>query len=130
MMQVIQVLKISGQIPSGKNSVIVTRSGLRFPSKRFVAWRKHALEEINKTKAKCEPIINFPVSVVVQYIAADKRRRDMPGMIDALWHVLEKAEIVADDTFLGGYNQYVDWSHHGINKEEAGVIIKIGKRLL
>lgn len=92
---------ISGQCPSGKNSVIVTRTGQRFPSKRFKEWRDKALAELALQKKPAMPI-DKPVHVDVYYSTADNRRRDMPGLLDALWHVLERANIVTDDTFLGG----------------------------
>jgi hypothetical protein len=40
----------------------------------------------------------------VDYWPGDKRKRDMPGMADAICHCLERAGIVADDSLL------VSWS--------------------
>ena len=93
-------MKILGQCPSGKNSVIVTRSGKRFPSKRFVDWRSKALKEIKIDKGF--KIIDKPCNVIVDYWSGDRRRRDIPGILDALWHLLEKAGVVTDDRYLGG----------------------------
>ncbi len=39
-------LTLTGQCPSGKNAIVITRTGLRFPKKRFVDWRTEALKEI------------------------------------------------------------------------------------
>jgi Holliday junction resolvase RusA-like endonuclease len=41
-----------------------------------------------------------PINVRVEYWAGDKRRRDMPAIHDALFHVCEKAGVVADDTHI------------------------------
>ncbi len=113
-------ITLPGQLPSGKNSVVVTRTGHRFPNKRFVEWRKGALvtvaaalkswENINKSKWE---VLSNPVNVIIEYYPADKRRRDVPGMLDALWHLLEKAQIVTDDRWLGGYDTYVHWNTQG-----------------
>jgi len=36
----------------------------------------------------------------LSYLAGDKRRRDNPAIVDAIFHVLEKAGVVADDTLI------------------------------
>jgi hypothetical protein len=38
---------LTGQIPSGKNAVVVTRTGMRFPAKRFKLWREDALKQLS-----------------------------------------------------------------------------------
>lgn len=101
--------KLKGSTPSGKNAITVTRSGLRFPNKRFVDWRKDALSQIIPP----EKVINEPVSVIIRYSSADLRRRDMPGILDALWHLMEKGFWVTDDTFLGGFGKQVFWDNTG-----------------
>lgn len=118
---------IPGQIPSGKNAVITTRTGHRFPQKRFVAWREHALKflKIANKASYLDHTIKDPVDIVIKYTASDKRRRDVPGMIDAIWHVLEKALVVSDDTHLGSYKKMVIWKNEGIDKTKAGVKILI-----
>ena len=118
--------KISGQCPSGKNAIIVTRTGHRYPSSRFSAWRNEAMVEINKQLKVLHPI-DYPVSVHIVYTAADRIRRDMPGIIDALWHVIEKCQIVTDDTFLGGHGETLGVKHRGVDKLNAGVEITISK---
>lgn len=92
---------ITGQCPSGKNSVIVPRTGKRFPNKRFCEWRAHAFQEM---KAQSVPVLQLdtPINVTIKYYAGDNRRRDVPGIIDALWHVIERYGVVKDDKHLGG----------------------------
>ena len=91
------------QCPSGKNAITITRTGLRFPNKRFVEWRKEASKYITY---KGKPI-DTPVSVRLVYTAGDLRKRDIPGIIDAIWHLLEYNGVVADDALLGGLGQSV-----------------------
>lgn len=123
--------QITGQCPSGKNAVVITRSGHRFPGKRFVKWRDGALKEIQpqKNKVKSWLPLSQPVNVDIQYTAGDKRRRDAPGILDAIWHLLEKAEIVTDDTFLSGMDKKLAYTHVGVNKKNAGVKIKLSDGL-
>lgn len=45
------------------------------------------------------PMFRKPTELCIEihYAAGDLRRRDMPGMMDALFHVLERAQVVEDD---------------------------------
>lgn len=82
-----------GQLPSGKNAVLITRKGRRYPAPRFVEWRREALKQ-------CPPVAGpfvGPLHLIVDYVKGDLRRRDMPGMLDALLHLFEKAGYVLDD---------------------------------
>lgn len=119
--------KYNKQIPSGKNSVVVTRSGHRFPNKRFSDWKKDILPFIQAARKeyKIEKPIDFPVNVIVEYTAGDKRRRDVPGMIDAIWHVIEHGGIVSDDRYLGGDGKEVHWLSLGIDKVHYGIEVTI-----
>ena len=123
-------LHLQGQCTSGKNAVIVTRTGHRFPSGRFVKWRADAMEQLHSQidiikREQVKLPFNFPVNVEITYIAKDRIRRDVPGIIDALWHLLEKCNIVTDDTFLGGYDKELLFHNQGVDKKHAGVIISI-----
>ena len=81
------------QIPSGKNAVQITRTGKRYPGKRFKAWRDEAMGKIPY------PVTEFrgPVTMIVDYVPGDNIRRDVPGLLDALCHLIEKVGIVQDD---------------------------------
>ena len=71
-------LTLTGQIPSGKNAVVVTRTGHRFPNKRFVEWRSKALEELSeqlKGVAHALPL-DCSCNVTIQYYSADNIRNE------------------------------------------------------
>jgi len=59
-----------------------------------------------------------PVNVRLDYFAGDKRRRDMPAIVDAIFHVLEKAGVVTDDWHL-----WVAESSRGFDKENPRAVI-------
>lgn len=120
-------LQLAGQCPSGKNAITITRMGHRFPNQRFVDWRFDAMKQLfaQLKEIKAELPFSFPVEVEVEYTAKDRIRRDVPGIVDALWHLLEKVGVVTDDTFLSGFGQRLLFIHKGVNKYEAGVIITI-----
>lgn len=98
-------LTLSGQMPSGKNSVNVTRTGHRYPNERFVAWREKAMWEVRIQLAN--QVRFSPESLVYMemwYHRGDLRRRDVPGIEDALCHLFEKMGIVNDDSQICDQN--------------------------
>lgn len=84
---------LHGAVPGGKNAIKITRTGRRYPDQRFVLWRANALCQLPARR----PLFKGPVQLIVDYVPGDQRRRDMPGMLDALLHLLEKAGLVQDD---------------------------------
>lgn len=93
-------ITILGQIKGGKNNMIITRSGRRFPKKSWEMWRNWAVASVlTQIPAGFKPY-DHPVNARLTYIAGDKRRRDMPAIIDSVFHVLEKAGVVTDDTHI------------------------------
>lgn len=90
------VFLLTMQIPSGKNMVMTTRTGHRYPNTRFKAWRQEAIAQINLAAAEGASF-QGPVSLTVEYTPGDHIRRDVPGLLDALCHLIEKTSILADD---------------------------------
>lgn len=93
-------ITISGQVRGGKNNMIVLRSGVHIPKKEWAKWRDEKVREVaGQLPSRWSPI-EVPVDMHLHYIAGDKRRRDNPAIVDAIFHVLEKAGVVTDDTLL------------------------------
>ena len=107
-------LTIEGQIMGGKNNMIVTRSGMHFPKKSWATWRDQAVKQVKAQLPRGFAPFDCRMDVRLDYVASDKRRRDMPAIIDAIWHVLEKAGVVTDDTLL-----WVNGSTRGYEKNEG-----------
>jgi Holliday junction resolvase RusA-like endonuclease len=78
----------------------VTKSGRHYAKPTFKRWRDDAVRQIHPQLPFPWTAIAVPCNVRLDYVAGDKRRRDMPAVLDAVWHVLEKAGVVADDTLL------------------------------
>src|SRR3990167_10815937 len=87
-------LKISGQLKSGKNNMGISRER-HYPLKAWAEWRDRVVGEI-WTQYEGAPL-GAQCRISVRYWAGDRRRRDVPGMEDALWHCLERAGVIADD---------------------------------
>ena len=111
-------LLFSGQVRGGKNNMGVTRDGRHYPKPEFAKWRSEMIHQITKQLPTGFKTITEPTNVKLTYFAGDKRRRDMPAIIDALFHVLERANIVEDDTFL-----WVSQSTRGYDKENPRTVI-------
>jgi Holliday junction resolvase RusA-like endonuclease len=92
-------LRLTDQIPSGKNCLIVRRDGRRVPRARFRLWRDDAVRElaIQVMRYRQRLPLRVPVHIEAIYAPQDRRRRDLPGMLDAVCHVLERAGIIEDD---------------------------------
>lgn len=90
---------ITGQVRGGKNNIIITRTGRRFPNAQWAKWRDAAVMQVAMQRQGLAQFTE-PVNVRLDYYAEDRRRRDMPAIVDAIFHVLEKAGVVADDTLL------------------------------
>ena len=103
-------ITIKSQVRGGKNNMLVLRNGMHIPSKKFKAWRDDAVNQVidqiyrYETTTGSFEMITEPCSANVSYVAGDRRRRDMPAIIDAVWHVLERAEIVKDDCLIENVN--------------------------
>lgn len=98
-------LNLLGQMPSGKNAVNVTRTGHRYPNQRFVTWREKAMWEVRmQLKGKSTLSPSSKIYMECWYWPGDLRRRDVPGMEDALCHLLEKMGIVDDDALICDQN--------------------------
>jgi Holliday junction resolvase RusA-like endonuclease len=114
-------LTLTGQISgAGKNNLTVTRRGQRIPPKRFQKWSRFAIVEA-QIWSRAAGYVTFekPVDIELTYVAGDKRKRDMPSIIDGVFHVLEKAGIVADDSLI-----WVTKSSRAYDKENPRVELR------
>jgi len=78
----------------------VTRTGRHYAKPTFKRWRDDAVRQIHQQLPFPWTAIAVPCNVRIDYVAEDRRRRDFPAICDALWHALERAGVVTDDTLL------------------------------
>ena|SRR3990167_574553 len=116
-------LTIYGQIKSGKNKMQIARTGRHYPLKAWAEWRDNVVAnlEVYVYQSGIKFPINEPCRVEALYWKGDRRRRDVPGMMDALWHCLERAKIVTDDKLF----EDVTWIMKGLDRKNPRVEIKI-----
>ena len=100
-----------GQIRGGKNHIQITKTGRRFPLKSWAEWcnREVASIDIQRLQYRLKETITQPCGILVEYESEDRRRRDSTAILDAIYHVMEKAGIVADDAQF----EHVHFSDYG-----------------
>jgi hypothetical protein len=124
--------KLMGQLPSGKNRIIVTRTGKRFPDpkSRFPGWRDDVMKQIAEQMSWIPNlgIGYWPVTekcgLVVDYTPGDRIVRDVPGLLDALCHVLERSGVVKND----GLIRDCQWHEFPMDREHPMAMVTV-KRL-
>lgn len=122
---------ILGQIKSGKNHMIVTRRGRHFPEPKWGKWRDDAVRQIKEQLPEDFQTIEKRCKISFFYTPSDGRKRDAPGMMDALFHCLEVrknkdgnevcAGVISDDTLF----KEVQWLECAINRGSPGCKIEI-----
>ena len=101
---------ILGQVKSDKNHMQITRSGRHYPLPAFAKWRDDVIRQIDHIN-----VLTFdkPCSIQFSYWKGNLIKRDVPGMIDAIFHVLEKAKFITDDSLFVN----VHWLDMGLDKK-------------
>lgn len=112
-------ITLTDQIPSGKNAMGIARTGRHYAKPRFASWRSIAAHEILKQKVKLTPAqhLGLPLFgdlvVTISYRAFDNVVRDLPGMQDALWHLLAYTNIIENDGQIKGVTWQYPWRTEG-----------------
>lgn len=127
-----QTLKfvLTGQMPSGKNRILFTfRHGrmMKYPEPRFKAWRAKAWPEIHNQRGTWRTL-RQPARVYVSYWPGDLIRRDVPGIMDALCHLLEyhpagleALKVIEDDSLLVSWN----WTRMPLDRANPRIEVEI-----
>lgn len=113
-------IHLLGPIRGGKNQVNITRKGHRYPNPKWAAWRDSALAQVMKQRAG-KPTLETPQKATVLYWKPDLKRRDVPAAMDAIWHVLERSGVVADDSLI----ESVDWVSCGLDRKNPRATITL-----
>lgn len=94
-------ITLKSQVRGGKNNMGVTRTGIHYPNTEFKKWRDTTVWEIISQRPKeFKPIDSLEYYWEFNYTPIDYRRRDAPAILDAVFHCLERANIVTDDRFI------------------------------
>lgn len=120
-MQKILELHFKGQVRGGKNNMCISRNGNHYPSPKFVEWRNNMFRQIKEQLPKIVTITDKKAKWIFEYTPDDNRRRDLPAILDALFHVLERAIIVSDDSII----KNIEFTELPLDKKNSGVLIQV-----
>jgi len=135
-MDSVVTITLRGQMPSGKGMIqtaVIRGRLMRYPNPRFKAWRVKAFQEMQNQRGRW-PRLEEVARVSVRYYPGDRIRRDVPGIIDALCHLLEYCPVcrkknktcnipfVADDSLLAHW----DWKTMDLDRENPRIEFTIG----
>ena len=112
-------LVLNGQCQSGKNRILITRTGHRYPPQRFVTWRN---EWSRQLQGQFHETIVWPVEISVDYTPSDLRTRDIDGMLSALQSVLVYAGVLKDDGLVRGIGY---WREHPLDRKAPMVKVEL-----
>ena len=113
---------LCGQIRGGKNNMQTRRDGRHYPNPLFVAWRKDmALQIKAQLIHKQTQPLDIPLRMKVDYWSGDRKTRDVPAMLDALFHVLVYCGVLKDD----GLVRDVLWYNNGVNTRFPKVVMEL-----
>jgi len=118
-----ELFTLTGQVRGGKNHINITRTGKRYPSKLFARWVYESTDQLYRQLRSKSGFQTFrePVSIGIDYWPSDRRIRDIPAIIDALFHVLEKVAIVKNDFFF----KRMFYVEHDVDREHPRVTMEI-----
>jgi crossover junction endodeoxyribonuclease RusA len=107
------------QIPVPKsNRYIRTKGGRVFKHPRVRNWETRAIWEL-KNQYGGEPI-NYKLSVDIELILPNNRKRDIDNMLKSLWDILEKAGVISNDNLIFRIKTV-----KRVEKGKEGVVIRL-----
>jgi Holliday junction resolvase RusA-like endonuclease len=112
---------LKGPVRGGKNHMLLDpRTGRHYPSSGWAAWRDQAVAQL--WPQGCQRFTE-PVSLLADYYPPDRRRRDATALLDAVFHVLEHASILVDDSLV----KEISWKEFPMDKENPRIILTLDK---
>lgn len=93
-------LILEGQVRGGKNNMKVTRSGHHYPNPSFLLWATTAILSLKRQKQFPTLCDDNNGNWCFIYTPADRKRRDITAILDSVFHCLERAMIVSDDSII------------------------------
>lgn len=117
---------ILGQCPSGKNAQrIDPRTWRKYPSPKFQAWRADFQGQVLSQWGKISIIFPVePVYMEVLYTPGDLIQRDATGILDALFHAMERKNggcVVTNDSQF----KNITWIERGLSRGKASLALRL-----
>ena len=112
-------LSLVGLIPSKKNSRISTKSGRSFPSKKYTAWHKDAMNQLRGQIGLEEPLEKIN-SIELKLVFGSKHKSDLTNKAESVMDLLVDFGVLKDDNWFVVPKVILSGSYI---KNEPGVLI-------
>lgn len=106
-----------GSVPSKKNSRINTRSGRSFPSSKYTAWHKDAVQQLNGVEC-----IASGTPLTFTYYADSKRSGDLSNKWQSIEDTFTDCGIIIDDNWFELPDIHMKFG--GVDKENPRAVIE------
>lgn len=121
------LLNIPGNCPSGKNQQLTRwdKDGkkVKAADKRFLAWRNAAQSEIHLAlRGRPDLPLRGRLRAKILYTPGDHILRDVPGIMDAIWHLLEHSGVIQNDAQI---RELASWDENPVSGPLAGVLVEL-----
>ena len=110
-------IEIFGLCPSKKNSRINTRSGMSFPSAKYTAWHKDAVNQLKGVKP-----IPSGTPLVFTYFSDSKRSGDLSNKWQSIEDTFTDCGIIEDDNWFILPDIHMKFG--GVDKENPRAVIE------
>lgn len=101
--------------PPSVNSLWRAGRGRVYRSKKYVDWQDLCFLELSKQE--CPKTFTVPVSVELSVGRPDNRKRDLDNLIKPVFDILQKAEILEDDSLVHRILSFWSTDHQNIQIE-------------
>jgi Holliday junction resolvase RusA-like endonuclease len=114
-------IHLKSQVRGGKNNMKMTRTGKHYPDPKFVEWRNRMFAQIKEQWPAVVTIKDKSHKWYFEYTPEDNKRRDIPAILDAVFHVLERSFIVSDDSII----KNIEFTELPIDNLNSGILIQV-----
>ena len=102
--------------------MLTTRTGRHYPNPSYKEWRDRVVSELRETlKPTRETMITEPCHMTVYHVEGDLKRRDLTAMLDSMFHCMERAGLIEDDSLV----KSIHWEYGGFDRKNAETQVKV-----
>lgn len=101
----------------GKNNMGINKQGQHYPNRRFEVWRKEAFYHLKQFYLPSNPIDTDNYFYEFKYYPKDRRKQDITGILDGVFHLFERAKIVKDDSLIKNITFTTCYNRHTLSGE-------------
>lgn len=118
-------IKLTGRIPSKKNSKIISCRGSRpmmFPSAKHKEWHTDAMKQLAGYKLDGLESFKNGTKITITFFFPDNRKSDLTNKAESVMDLLVDFGIIEDDSWICVPDLHLKFG--GVDKELSGCLIE------